>query len=202
MDEKLADHIIGTRTDSDKMKPVIAVNLLRKYISYARQFCKPQMTKEAATRLKNFYVEMRNMYGAEDASTIPITLRQYEALMRITEAAAKIRLKDKVDLEDAERAINIMKISINQLGYDQETGKIDIDRTEGTSSSKRQKISLMLDLIDKLSKQIGKEIPEEELLISAQDEGIKENECKELIQRLESEGLIYRPRAKYIGKAQ
>ena len=202
MDEKLADHIVGTRTDADSMKPMIDTEFLRKYIAYAKKHCKPEMTTEAAERLKQFYVNMRNMYAGEDASTIAITLRQYEAMMRLSEAAAKIRLSEKVETVDAERAINVMKISINQLGYDEETGKIDIDRTEGTSSSKRHKIGVMLDILDKLTKQIGKEIPEEEFIVTAVDEGLKEREVKELIQRLEAEGLIYRPRPKHIGKPQ
>ncbi|MBR9682364.1 MAG: minichromosome maintenance protein MCM [Candidatus Aenigmarchaeota archaeon] len=201
-DEKLAEHIVGTRTDVESLKPMIDIDLLRKYIAYVKNQCEPDMTVEAARRLKEFYVNMRNMYQGEDASTIAITLRQYEAMIRISEAAAKIRLSDKVEVADAERAIKIMKISINQLGYDEETGKIDIDRTEGTSSSKRHKISVMLDILDKLTKQIGKEIPENEFVIAAIDEGLKEREVKELIQRLEAEGLIYRPRPKHIGKPQ
>ena len=194
MDEKLADHIVGTRTDAESMQPVIDLDLLRKYIAYAKKHCKPEMTKEAAERLKQFYVEMRNMYAGEDASTIAITLRQYEAMMRLAEAAAKVRLKDKVDAEDAERAIKIMKISIHDLGYDPITGKVDIDRTEGTSSAKRNKLNIIQDLMDKLTKDLGTDVPEEELIIACEDEGIKRRDAEELVDRLVADGLLYRPK--------
>lgn len=197
-DEKLADHIIETRMKEDTAKPLISNDLLRKYIAYARHNCRPEMTKEALERIKQFYIDMRHLYAGDETITVAITLRQYESLMRLAEAAARIRLRDEVTVEDADRAIKLMRRSIEQLGYDYETGKIDIDRTEGTPSSQRSKIHTILDIIERLEKQLGKQIPKEELIATAQDEGVKESEVEDLLQRLKREGLLFEPKPNFI----
>ena len=112
---------------------------------------------------------MRGLYAGED--TIAITLRQNEGLMRLSEAAAKIRLSEKVEIKDAERAINVMRYSIQQLGYDYETGKIDIDKTEGVPASQRSKIHTILDIIDMLEKKLGKPVSKDEIMATAEEQG-------------------------------
>ncbi|MEM5778192.1 MAG: LAGLIDADG family homing endonuclease [Candidatus Aenigmatarchaeota archaeon] len=195
MDEKLATHILETRLQPSRVEPLIKPEFLRKYIAYARKNCKPEMTREAAERLKSFYLDMRSLYSGE---SIAITLRQNEALMRLAEASAKIRLSNKVEIQDAERAIDIMKYSIQQLGYDYETGKLDIDRTEGVSASQRSKIHALLDIIDMLEKKLGKPIPKEEIIVAAEEQGIKASDTEELLRRLKSEGSIFEPKINYI----
>jgi len=195
-DEKLATHILETRLKPSRVEPLISPEFLRKYIAYARKNCKPEMTREAAEKLKKFYLDMRGLYTGED--TVAITLRQNEALMRLAEAAAKIRLSDKVEVQDAEKAIDIMRFSIQQLGYDYETGKIDIDRTEGVPASQRSKIHAILDIIDMLEKKIGKPVPKEEIIAAAEDQGIKAGTAEELLRRLKSEGSIFEPKLNYI----
>jgi DNA replicative helicase MCM subunit Mcm2 (Cdc46/Mcm family) len=195
-DEKLATHILETRLKPSLVEPLIAPEFLRKYIAYARKNSKPEMTREAAERLKNFYLDMRSLYSGEE--TVAITLRQNEGLMRLAEAAAKIRLSEKVEMKDAERAINIMRFSIQQLGYDYETGKIDIDRTEGVSASQRSKIHIILDIIDELEKKIGKPVPKEEIIAAAEDQGLKAETTEDLLRRLKSEGSIFEPKLNYL----
>ncbi len=195
-DEKLATHILETRLNPDIVKPMISPEFIRKYIAYARKNCKPVMTREAAEKLKSFYIDMRSLYSGEQ--TIAITLRQNEGLMRLTEASAKIRLAEKVELQDADRAIDIMRFSIQQLGYDYETGKIDIDRTEGVSASQRNKIHIVLDIIDMLEKKIGKPVPKEEIIAAAEDQGLKVETTEELLRRLKSEGSIFEPKLNFV----
>jgi replicative DNA helicase Mcm len=195
MDDKLATHILETRLDPSRVEPQIKPEFLRKYIAYARKNCKPKMTREAAEKLKKFYLEMRSMYVGE---AIAITLRQNEALMRLTEASAKMRLVEEVEVQDADRAINIMRFSIQQLGYDYETGKIDIDRTEGVSASQRSKIHILLDIIDMLEKKIGKPVPKEEIVVTAEEQGIKSDDAEELLRRLKTEGSIFEPRINFV----
>jgi len=195
-DEKLASYILETRLKPSLVEPLIAPEFLRKYIAYARKNSKPEMTREAAEKLKNFYLDMRSLYSGEE--TVAITLRQNEGLMRLAEAAAKIRLSKKVEMKDAERSINIMRFSIQQLGYDYETGKIDIDRTEGVSASQRSKIHIILDIIDELEKKIGKPVPKEEIIAAAEDQGLKAETTEDLLRRLKSEGSIFEPKLNYL----
>ncbi len=190
-DMKLATHILETRLQPERAKPLISPEFLRKYIAYSRKYCVPLMTREAMERLKNFYLDMR---AQATTDTVPITLRQNEALMRLAESSAKIRLSQKVEIEDAERAISVMRFSLQQLAYDQTTGKIDIDRTEGMPASQRSKIHSMLDIIDKLEKSIGKQIPREDLIAEAEDEGISGREAEDILDRLIRDGTLHYPR--------
>lgn len=198
-DELLATHILETRLNPQQAQPEIPPEFLRKYIAYVRQHCKPQMTREAAEKLKEFYLDMRSLY-AEDTKTVAITLRQNEALMRLAEASAKIRLSERVEQQDAARAINIMKYSLQQLGYDYETGKIDIDRTEGVPSSQRSKIMLLIDIIERLEKEVGRPLSKDDVIAEAEAAGIPSKEAEELLQRLKREGMVFEPKQGFVQK--
>lgn len=61
----------------------IPVSLLRKYISYARQYVHPSLSPEAAQTIQAFYLSLRSQ--AHSADSTPITTRQLESLIRLTE---------------------------------------------------------------------------------------------------------------------
>ena len=199
-DERIADHIMKSRIAPDSLQPAISPEMMRKYIAYARHNCVPEFTQVAADVLKKFYIDMRSLYK-EQTDAIAITARQQEALVRLAEASAKIRLSKKVELIDAERAIKLMRYSMEQLAFDRKTGKFDIDRTEGTSSSKRNNIRLINDIIDKLERTLGKQIPIEEIMAEAQEAGISTMDAEEIINSLKREGRLFEPKFKHISKA-
>lgn len=200
-DEKLADHIIVSRITPDEIAPDIDITLLRKYLAYARQkVMSLELMPETAKMLKEFYVNMRN--SAPESGVVSITLRQYEALLRLSEASARIRLDTSVRIEDAERAIKLMKYSLMQLGFDKETGQIDIDRVEsGISASQRSKIHTILDIIETLQKQSGgKEIAISDVEAEAENQGIESKKAKEVIDKLKQGGEIFEPHSGFIKK--
>jgi len=200
-DEKLTRHIISSRMSPETVEPPISPEILRKYIAYARKIENIELTPEASDLLQKFYVNMRNAYTGEQVPTVSITLRQYEALIRLAEASAKIRLDTKVTVEDAERAIRLMKYSLQQLGYDYETGKIDIDKIEsGVTTSQRSKIRIIMEIIDSLQKELGKEISIEDLKAEAESQGIKEKDTEDILRRLKEEGTVFEPRPGFIRK--
>jgi len=199
-DEKMVSHVLDSRHfKQEESKPTISPLFLKKYIAYAKMNCKPKLTKVAGRKLKEFYVGLRGKSTTEE-SPVPITLRQYEGLIRLAEASAKIRLKDKVEEEDAERAIDIMKYSLRQFGFDPETGLIDIDRAEGAmvTSAQRSKIRIVLDVIGELHAAIGKNIPVEEIYRKAKEQGVERPE--DIIKKMKEEGLIFEPKPRVIQK--
>ncbi|MBI4894992.1 MAG: minichromosome maintenance protein MCM [Candidatus Aenigmarchaeota archaeon] len=198
-DEQMAEHILTSRIVPESIVPEIDVDLLRKYIAYAKRIENIMLTKESADMLKNFYVEMRNAYP--DSGIVSITLRQYEALLRIAEACAKVRLDNKVSLDDARRSIRLVKFSLMQLGYDSETGRIDIDKIEsGITSSTRSKLRIIQDIISDLQKETGKEVAVSDVEAQAQEQGIEGNRVRDVIDRLKREGLVFEPKPGYIKK--
>jgi len=200
-DSLIAGHVLREHSMLGK-KPEISPELLRKYIAYARQKIKPKLTEEAIEEIKNFYVELRNMPTmAEDVvKPIPISPRQLEALIRLAEASAKVRLSNKVTVEDAKRAIRLIKYMLLQIGIDQETGQIDIDRiATGVPASERAKIILVRETINRLETKLGKLIPIKELIAELEGK-IKEDEVYEIIEKLKRTGDIFQPKRDYIEK--
>lgn len=200
-DEKLAEHILLSRTTPESVTPIMDTNFLRKYIAYVKRINHLDIEPEAAETMKNFYVEMRNRYAGEETKTISLTLRQYEALIRMAEASAKIRLDTKVRQQDADRAIKLLKFSLMQLGYDTETGRIDIDRLEsGITASKRKRISMIIEILDEMQKE-SKDVDELDLLAEAETRGIESTEeIKEILDRLKKDGVVFEPRPGFIRK--
>ena len=195
IDAKIADHILKARHfEEDEVKPVIDPNLLKKYVAYTRKNCHPKLTREAGEELKNFFVGLRARVASEEAP-VPITLRQYEGLIRLSESSAKIRLKNEVTKEDALRAINLMKSSLREFGFEAETGKFDVDRLEGrVTAVERGKIRAILDVIEELAKTMGKSIPKEDIFNLAKSKGLKEFDVEKILNELKNKGDLLEPR--------
>merc|ERR1719476_387059 len=83
---------------------------LRKYLSFCRDRCDPRISAEAAEVLKNSYVDIRQHMKSEGDS-IPITVRQLEAIVRISESLAKMELRDEVDISHVEEALRLFTVS-------------------------------------------------------------------------------------------
>ncbi|MFW5929068.1 MAG: minichromosome maintenance protein MCM, partial [Halobacteriota archaeon] len=147
-DSRLASHILQTNYAGEiaadgedpgeamgDIEPEVDGELLRKYIAYSRREVHPTMTESARERLEEFYVDLRAS-GSEDV--VPVTARKLEALVRLAEASARVRLSERVEVEDAERAIEVTRKSLEEVGMDPDTKEFDIDIIEsGTSHSQR-----------------------------------------------------------------
>jgi replicative DNA helicase Mcm len=187
-DRKLLKHVLSARRKGEETKPKLTPNFIRKYVSFAKERCFPEMTEEAEDLMMDFYLKMRKMYEEKEKS-IAITLRQFEALIRLAEASAKIQLSQTVRVKDAERAIRIMNESLIQIGYDPETKKIDADRLDGNvSASERKKIMILMDIINEMAL-VSKEIRTEDLKKKADLYGLKRFD--EALDNLKLQGLVY-----------
>jgi len=198
IDGKMVSHILRVRHfEEEKAKPIIPPEFLRKYIAYARARTHPVLTKEAGKALMDFYLQMRARAG--EGAPVSITLRQYEGLIRLAEASAKVQLRDEVIAEDAIRAINLMKYSLREFGFEYETGKIDIDRVEGyTTAAQRSKIKIVLDVIEELEKAFGRSIPKEEVIKRAKGQGV--DNAEDIVRKMLREGVVFSPQPHLIQK--
>jgi replicative DNA helicase Mcm len=200
-DERIADHVLHEhKKEGENM--LIPRELFRKYVAYAKQRIKPELTDEAIKEIKEFYIELRNRPVAIEGGLrpIPISARQLQALIRMSEASAKMRLSKKETKDDSKRAIDIMKYYLMQVGYDYESKTFDIDRIAGRfSSSQRNKILIVRDVIIDLESKMGKMIPVEE--IEKELEGkMKKDEIDEAMNKLSSNGDIFIPRKGYVSR--
>ncbi len=200
-DELIAEHVLREhqRQGEDSLIPV---DLFKKYIAYAKQRIKPELSEEAIDEIKRFYIGLRNNSLSNETGLrpIPISARQLQALVRMSEASAKIRLSKTVTKQDAKNAIDIMEYYLRQVGYDQESKTFDIDKISGRfSASQRGKIILVRDTIIDLENRIGKLIPIEELEKEL-GTNIKKEELDEALNKLSSSGDIFTPKRGYISR--
>jgi len=199
-DKIKAQHILRLHTIGvTEHEPPISMDLLRKYISYAKGNSTPKLTEEAAKRLEEFYLEMRIAGEASD-SPIAITARQLESLVRLTESHARMALRSEASANDAEAAIRILKESLKQVGIDPETGMMDIDvMMVGTSSSTRSKIETLMDLIAELEAQNkGQAVAIDEIIDKSRDLGMNKDFIERNIERMRQDGMLFQPRAGFI----
>ena len=200
-DEAIANHMLMEHK-REGQEMVISRDLFRKYVAYAKQKIFPKISDEAINEMKKFYVELRNAPTSSESAMrpIPISARQLGALIRMSEASARVRLSNVVTKEDAKLAIEIVKYYLMQVGYDYESKTLDIDKiTSGIPTSQRSKIIVVRETITRLETRLGKLIPLEE--IEKELEGkLDKEEIADAISKLSASGDIFKPRRGYVQK--
>jgi replicative DNA helicase Mcm len=195
-DEQMAEHIISLhRKKGTSKEPPIHAEFLRKYIAYARRTVTPRVTDDALKVVKEFYLGMRKAGELENAP-VPITARQLESMIRLTEAHAKMALHATAVADDAQAAVRLVQVSLQQVGIDRETGQYDIDNIMiGRGKSQRDKLQTLLTLLRDLEKEIGGPVPIEKLEKRAELDGMSAEFVKQAVQQLrDKDGVIFEPR--------
>jgi replicative DNA helicase Mcm len=199
-DAKMTEHILQIhRRGSSPIEAQIDADLMRKYVSYAKAI-KPVLSNDALKRLSEFYLAMRSASEAE-GSPVAITARQLESLVRIAEARARVALRKEVSAEDAEAAIAIMKRSLEEVGIDVSSSRMDIDLImTGKPKSVRDKLHVVLSVLIAMEKETG--IVEKAAFVSELESKheIPRAETERMIGQLLREGTIYEPREGYLKK--
>ncbi len=178
---------------TDQVDPEIDADLLRKYIAYAKQNCHPRMTEDARNAIRDFYVDLRSKGTDEDAA-VPVTARKLEALVRLSEASARVRLSDTVEQDDAERVIEIVRSCLQDVGVDPETGEFDADIVEaGTSKSQRDRIKNLKQLIGDIEEEYDDGAPVDIVMERAEEIGMDQSKAEHEIDKLKQKGEVYEP---------
>ncbi|ELZ44225.1 XRE family transcriptional regulator [Halorubrum coriense DSM 10284] len=179
---------------TEEVAPEIDAELLRKYIAHAKRSCFPTMTEEAKEVIEEFYVDLRSK-GADEDAPVPVTARKLEAMVRLSEASARVRLSDTVEREDADRATNIVESCLKDIGVDPETGQFDADVVEtGTSKSQRDRIKNIKGLIADIEEEYQEGAPVEEVLDRAGEIGMDPGKAEGEIEKLRTKGEVYEPK--------
>ena len=202
-DTKIAHHVLELQKDIESAKPDIEKDLLRKYIAYAKQNYFPKLSQSAQDEIIKFYIELRGAAAREETEVkpIPISARQLQAIVRLAEACARVRLSNTVTKKDAHRGIELLKYCMKAVGTDPETGKFDIDRiTTGITASQRSRIHIVKNIINQLESKIGKVLPISDIVKEAVSEGIPEAKAEEIIQNLIKTGDLFSPKYGLIQK--
>jgi len=191
-----------TKDDEDSalklVKPILSTEFLRKYIAYSRRNIFPVMTQEAIQDLADFYVQLRSQESTGETGAIAITPRQLEALVRLAEASARMRLSEQITNEDTERAIRIAQYYLKRVAS--ESGILDIDMiATGVSHSQRSRIIKLTDIIKELcAEDKSGAANEDEVIAEAESIGLEREQILKDIEKLRREGRIFKPSEKKI----
>ena len=186
--------------ESNKMFAPINPEILKKYIKHARRNIHPILSEEAKERIKEFYLELRGQYNKEDA-IVSILARNLDALVRMSEAYAKMALRKTVIKEDVEEIIILFKRYLRDTGYDKETGKFDVDMIlMGQPRSKTNKLTRIYDRLKELFEENNWKALEKKNVIQIIEieENIDKNFIKNAIEEAIKEGTIYEPKPNHI----
>jgi len=126
-DLSIARHVIGVHIDastscgddsisrSNEDSADIDLLTMKKYIQYCRHKCAPVLSANAAEMLRNHYVGIREDHRKRakesQSASIPITVRQLQAVVRIAEALAKMELSFEATAKHVAEAIRLFKVS-------------------------------------------------------------------------------------------
>lgn len=208
-DHILKAHLVGEmRRKQEEQEPSLVIDpnlarpfephfppdFLRKYVAYAKRVY-PIMTPDAMKAITDKYLEIRRQ-GEMEGAAVPITPRQLEAFVRMSEASARARLSPLVGIEDAERAVRIVEYWLQKVtGIE---GRFDIDIVAtGVSTSQREQIIILRDIIQELA---GAEGTADlgDIVERAEQRGIPAAKVEQYLKRWQQEGEVYSPaRNKY-----
>ncbi|RUS75437.1 hypothetical protein EGW08_016816, partial [Elysia chlorotica] len=147
-DRPLSERLKAARTS---ITDPIPHQLLRKYVGYARKYVHPKIGPEAASVIQEFYLKLRRSHQSRDST--PITTRQLESLMRLTEARARLELREVATRSDAEDVVEIMKYSMQDV-YSDQYGWLDFQRSQhGSGMSGRSQPKKFVSALQKIAEQ-------------------------------------------------
>ncbi|KAH8284658.1 hypothetical protein KR018_010716 [Drosophila ironensis] len=170
------------------------MSVLRDYIAYAREHLSPTLSDEAQQRLIQAYVDMRKVgAGRGQISAYP---RQLESLIRLSEAHAKVRLSNEVELQDVEEAWRLHREALKQSATDPLSGKIDVGiLTTGLSTAARKKRADLVAAIKENLKKKGKvpTVPYQKLFKEIKESSqilITREQFEDALKEVQDEGAI------------
>lgn len=202
-DRQLARHLANMYIEDAPLNAarseILPVDFLTLYISYAKENVHPRLTPEAKTELVKSYVAMRKLGDDVRSSEkrITATTRQLESMIRLSEAHAKMKLKETVNVDDVKEAVRLIKSAIKDYATDPRTGRIDMNMVQtGTSTAQRQLQTTlrmeMIKIIDGMTAD-GEGVSYGDISRKITDiypEHLSSMEISDVLRGLQAEGLI------------
>ncbi len=184
------DKIISIGVDN---KEYLTTDFLRKYIAYAKRNVHPTIDTKAKEMILEYYTATRVSFGKidddlEGSDVVPITARALESLIRLTEAHARMHLKEIADEEDAKMAIGVYK------HWRQESNITDASEIySGVTSSTRRANTTIRTIIRDMVNEKG-HADRLDIYNLALPKNIPENVVDEIISKMLTSGELYSPR--------
>lgn len=121
-DINMARHVLSVHMNAhalDQATGEFDLSLMKNYVSFCKARCAPRLSEAAAEKLSSHYVSIRAQVHDSEAqaqtrSSIPITVRQLEAIIRISESLAKMTLSPQATEQHVDEALRLFRVSTFQ----------------------------------------------------------------------------------------
>eukprot|EP00808_Paulinella_micropora_P006263 g14596.t1 len=198
LDRKLAKHVIAVHNNpgvyarkADRAdSQLFDTETLSKYVAYCRQTCNPRLNDEAAELLKNRYVgfrkKMRDKKFQDGMSgpTIPITVRQLEAIVRLSESLARMQLSPVATTAHVREAVRLFTVSTLDAATNQHRG----DPISGTGEFYSKVRAAERFMIERIS--LGTTVSTEGLIRQTLEKDFPDNVARTALDNLCGKGVF------------
>ncbi|MFL2493680.1 MAG: ATP-binding protein [Candidatus Thalassarchaeum sp.] len=189
--EEVKDEIYAFTVDNTEH---LSLEFLRKYIAYAKRNHHPDLNSDARAKILEYYTDERQNYGREDqmggeSEVIPITARALEALIRLTEAHARMHLKDTATGEDAGVALAVFRHWRDESGIED-----DSELYSGVSATARSNNTTIRNIIREICHSGDGTANITDIYNSASSRKITETTVDDVLQRMLMSGELFSPR--------
>ena len=188
--EEVKDEIYAFTVDNTEH---LSLEFLRKYIAYAKRNHHPDLNSDARAKILEYYTDERQSYGREDqmgdSEVIPITARALEALIRLTEAHARMHLRDTATGEDAKVALAVFRHWRDESGIED-----DSELYSGISATARSNNTTIRNIVRDICHSGDGTANVTDIYNAASARKIPDTTVDDVLQRMLVSGELFSPR--------
>jgi len=188
--EEQKDQIYAKSVDNTEH---FTLEFLRKYIAYAKRNIHPDLDENARAEILSYYTDERQSYGRDDqmgeSEVIPITARALEALIRLTEAHARMHLRHIASSEDAKVALAVFRHWREESGIEDES-----ELHSGISASARTTNTIVRSILRDICSEGDGTANITEIYNRASVRKIPETTVDNVLSHLRMSGEVFSPR--------
>lgn len=164
-DFNIAHHIVNMhRSRGDAIRPEFAMEDMQTYIKFCRTI-NPRLCKQSAEILKNEYVAMRQREKQDSRTAYKVTIRQLEAMIRLSEALARVNCDEEIKPQYVKEVARILRNSnVNVRKDDIEFTEIqdEINRVRAEDRAREQQQAAQMAGVDESQTQAQPEASQQE----------------------------------------
>ena len=185
--------IFGRGEDHMEKKDVkYDAEFIKKYLIYAKRL-KPRLPKDVMEYLADKYEKIKS---ARQDGGVLVTGRTANAIKRVTQAVAKIRLHNDITKEDADFAYDLVMYSMTQIGINPDSGEnYIVDMTSGKKYKERDLLDRIIRLIrEKSNSDKGKPVDLQYIIAVLESENYTDQlAIEKALEKLKTSGEIFEP---------